>query len=197
MYSIYLDENTTKLDLKLIRASICAVEVTDEGVIKEVVGLITKIRTDKIRYGNIKKLHFSDLSVEQRFQIIEVISKLDVIARVYVNYLYDANETAAKINTMQFAVSNLKHIHRLKKINISIEHAEEYAKTDLKEYLGNQEADYLISDAFLHVYNSVLNNTLGKTGAENRMYQLIREKIRLQVFIYAGNAVYLERENRI
>ena len=197
MYSIFLDENVTKLDKKVTRTSVCAVEVQDMEVIEKVQKLITDIRSDKIRFAKVEKIHFSSLSEDQRARIIEILSKLDVTVRTYVVYSYNVKETEAKIRAVRLTLENLRHIHKGKKINISIEHAAEYTKTEFKELLGTEEANYLICDAFLHVFIGVLDNTSGSQGAQDRMYSLIREKIRLQVFNYGGESVYLRRENRL
>lgn len=194
---LLVDENVERLDQKLYRVSICAVEVPDPEILEDLKLQMRNLKADKIRFGEVTKMHLSSLSESQRTAVVEVFSKLNVTAKIFVTYYFDGDEKTHKINAATSAINNLAHIHKGKKLDIKLEHADEYLSTPLEEILEKDEELFLAPDCFLGVFIAVLNNTSSQVGAHGRMYTLIREKIRLQVFNFADEKVYLKSEKRI
>jgi len=195
--TILLDENITNLDNMMKRVSVCAVEVPEGPAMEELNEIMNVINQDNVRYGDIKKMHFSELAEAQRSAIIEQISKIDVTAKMYVYYFFDETEKSSKYFAMSEAVKHLMYIHRTNKIDIKIEHADEYLKTDLKPLLAKDEVIFILPDGFLSVFVGKLDNTSSKVGTNDRMYTLIREKLRLQVFTSGLEKRYLTSNNRL
>lgn len=195
--SILIDENIERLDKKLYRVSLCAVEVLSAEVMEELKTQMRSLVQDTIRFGHPEKMHFSALSESQKFLVIEVFSKINITAKVYVSYYFDGSEKDHKVHAAASAIDNLNHIHRGKRLDIKLEHADDYKGTSLETYLVKDEEIFLAPDGFLGVFSGVLNNTMAQRGANDRMYTLIREKIRMQVFNFADKKAYLTSNKRI
>ncbi len=195
--TILVDENIERLDKKLYRVSLCAIEVPDAEVMEELKAQWRDLKADTVRFEQVKKMHLSSLSESQKSIVIEAFSKINITAKMYVSYYFDGNEKDHKVHAAMFAVNNLKEIHKGKQLEIKLEYADEYMGTPLEVYLVKDEELFLAPDSFLGVFIGVLNNTLTERGAIDRMYTLIREKIRLQVFSFADKKAYLISNKRI
>ncbi len=196
--TILIDENITRIDKKMIRVSHCAIELSDISILDEIRAIVPSLRADTIRFGNIKKFHFTELSEGQRAAVTDIISKIDVTAKMYTYYMFNQTEKQAKISTVIRTIGHLKFLHRTKNVSIMLEEAEEYkSETSLKPLLVSDESLFIVCDGFLAIYLANLDNLGGQSGGFDRMHTLIKEKIRLQVFGDSSSSLYLSGTNRI
>lgn len=196
--TVLIDENIRRIDKIFSRISFCAVEIPEQAVLDEIASVVPEMKLDKIRFGDIGKFHFSELAEAQRFAVIEVISKINVTAKIYTYYCFNENEKESKIKYAIQTIEHLTRIHKNKELNIMLEYADEYkAVKQLAKVLVKDENIFIIPDGFLAVFMAKLDNISAHTGANDRMYTLIREKIRLQVFADSSEKIYLKSESRL
>ena len=87
--------------------------------------------------------------------------------------------------------------HKGKKLDIKLEKASEYKSSPIaKDFLGYEDL-FIVPDSMLNVFLGYLDNVSNRTGANDRMYTLIKEKIRLQVFDFGGKKDYLNSIKRV
>lgn len=193
------DESYKKFDNKISRTSVCVVEFTDlELISKEFEGLIKTVENDNVRFNNkLNKLHSSELTAPQVTFITEKISKMKFSAKIYTKYIYDKSEKDCKVETMQLAVEHLKCIHINKETTIKIESAEEYKDSKLAKLCGDLGDKYsLLPDIILAVFLHILDDKKPEI-TNNSNYNLLREKIRLQVFALDKTRRYLDKTKRL
>ncbi len=196
--TILIDENVSRVDGKAQRISFCVVEVAEQEVLNEVISKVALMKADKIRFADINKFHFSELSETQRSAVIEFISKLNITAKTYTYYCFNETEKESKIQCLQKTIEHLKRLHPNKKLDIRVEYAGEYKDVpELKKLLVKNSDIFIIADGFLAVFIGKLDNISRRQGSYDKLYQLIREKIRLQVFSDGAKKVYLTGRNRL
>ena len=133
----------------------------------------------------------------QRQLIIEYISKINITAKIFVYYCYDISERDAKLQSAENAILNVEYIHRGKKLDIKLEEASEYKSSPVVKYCLKDKDLFIVPDGMLSVFLGYLDNVSDRTGANDRMYGLIKEKIRLQVFNFGGKKEYLNSTKRV
>lgn len=193
------DESYKKLDKKISRTSVCIVEFSDLIIVtKEFESLVQTITKDKVRFKNkITKLHSSELTAPQITFLTEHISKMRINAKIYTKYIYDKSEKVCKVETMQLAVKHIEHIHKNEKTTIEIEAAKEYEDSELAQLFGNLGNKFaLLPDIILTTFLHTLNDVRAEMP-NNSNYNLLREKIRLQVFALDKSYNYLEKTKRL
>ena len=194
---ILVDENVKRIDKKVMRVSVCCVEVNDEHILETVREYVKSIRGDPIRFGSVNKIHFSSMAEAQRQAVIEYISKINITAKIFLYYFYGISEHDAKLQSVENAISNVRHIHKGKKLDIKLEKASEYKSSPIaKDFLSDEDL-FIVPDGMLNVFLGYLDNVSNRTGANDRMYTLIKEKIRLQVFDFGGKKDYLNSTKRV
>ena len=94
MIDVLIDESFQRIDKKLVKVNICAVE-TNRGLIQKSIQEIQEyVLKDKIRFPNTKdKFHFSSLNEGQKALIVDKISKLDFDSKIFTYYLFDTTES--------------------------------------------------------------------------------------------------------
>lgn len=194
---ILIDENVKRIDKKVMRVSVCCVEVDNENILDDIRGYVNSIKDDRIRFGSVDKIHFSSMSEAQRQSVIEYISKINITAKIFIYYYDDISEHDAKLQSAEDAVLSIKHIHRGKKLDIKLEEASEYKSSRIAKYCLRGEDLFIVPDGILSVFLGCLDNVSNRTGANDRMYILIKEKIRLQVFSFGGEKEYLNSIKRV
>lgn len=192
--TIFIDESYKPLDNKMGRCVVCAVEVNNlEKINKEVSDYIVVIKQDDIRFGEISKLHFSGLNLLQRSGLIEFISKLDITAKIFVEYSIEPSQNAVKIRTIKNTIVSLEQIHKSKKINFFIEPTTEYKNSPIAKFCSDSYKSLaILPDSLIATFLDELS-----LDHENHLYKLVREKIRLQVYIVHGETIYSKRQDRI
>lgn len=198
MLYVYLDESFERVDKKLWKVSICGVEI-EENQVEESVAQIASITSDVIRFPQTgRKAHFSEMDDAQQSQIVEVISKLPISAKVYTYYLIVENESVAKCNAMERAVGHLQYIHRTKDISVFVEYADEYKESAINNYIYKNLPSFILPDSILSVYTKYLKFTdSSRPSATPRFYTLLKAKIRLQTFIMEEHQEYNQRDRRL
>lgn len=195
---VLADESVRSLDKKVTRVSFCCVEFVDGDILNDIRNYVESIKNDPIRFGGVDKMHFSSMSEAQQSLIIEYISKINITAKVFVYYFYNISEKDSKIQSADRTIMNILHIHRGKKIDIQLEAASEYKDSQIaKDFLSREEDLFIVPDGMLSVFLGHLDNTSGRTGANDRMYTLIKEKIRLQVFHFDQKRDFLTSTERV
>lgn len=194
---ILIDENVKQIDKKVTRVSFCFVEVDDKNILNGIRKFVDSIRNDPIRFGGVDKIHFSSMAEAQRQSVIEYISKINITAKIFIYYCYGISEHDAKLQSVENAISNVQHIHKGKKLDIKLEEASEYKSSPIaKDFLSDEDL-FIVPDGMLNVFLGYLDNVSNRTGANDRMYTLIKEKIRLQVFDFGGKKDYLNSTKRV
>ena len=194
---ILIDENVKQIDKKVTRVSFCFVEVDDKNILNGIRKFVDSIRNDPIRFGGVDKIHFSSMAEAQRQSVIEYISKINITAKIFIYYCYGISEHDAKLQSVENAISNVQHIHKGKKLDIKLEKASEYKSSPIaKDFLSDEDL-FIVPDGMLNVFLGYLDNVSNRTGANDRMYTLIKEKIRLQVFDFGGKKDYLNSTKRV
>lgn len=196
--TILIDENITRIDKVTSRISFCAVEVPDQETLNEIASVVPSLMLDEIRFSGIKKFHFTELSETQRSAVIDIVSKINVTAKTYTYYIFNAEEKESKIICAKQTIEHLERIHVNKSVKFMLEYSDEYKGVkELDSLLVKDPNIFIISDGFLAVFVAKLNNISSNNGAYDRMYTLIREKLRLQVFGDSSRKIYLKSENRL
>ncbi len=197
MIDIFLDENIDRVDRKLWKISVGAVEIEHDKVdtsIKQVMDLLN----DPIRFPKRKKYHASGMNPAENTAIAEIVSKLPISAKVYTYYLLAKNEKVAKVLAMEKSVEHLKYIHRNREVSISVEFAEEYKKSKIGSHLLSDSGAFLIVDSVLSIYTHYLEDIKdGATSLSRRNYTLLKNKIRLQSFFSEEHREYNKRNKRL
>ena len=193
------DESYRRLDNKIARTIVCIVEFSNLNLItKEFEELLEIIEKDKVRFKNrLNKLHSSGVAAPEITYITEYISKMRINAKIYTKYIYDKSEKECKIETMHLAVNHITRLHKNKELFIEVESANEYINSDLSKLFGNLGNKFallpdIILTAFLHTLDS---ESLKKSN--NLNYNLLKEKIRLQVFALDKSYEYLDKTKRL
>jgi hypothetical protein len=197
---ILIDETVHRIDKLVTRISFACVEITDKNLNKalsELASLIDDEKT-KIETKNANKLHFSEITNENREKIIELIYRLPLKIKVYTYYFSDLSEKQAKIQGLSKTVGHITWLHRNIKPEILVEKADEYKGMDINAKLVKDELCFLLPDAFLSVYSKHLNDTSTSIKSHNEyLYNKIKEKIRLQTYFSDGFKEFYTREKRI
>jgi hypothetical protein len=116
---------------------------------------------------------------------------------VFVYYYFGGKEKEQKIESVKKVIKNIRHIHKGKDIVIQLEYADEYKEKELMPLLIKNNPLFIVPDGYLAVFIGKLNNISGNIGSYDRMYTLIREKIRLQVFEWGEEKMYLTSNDRL
>ena len=213
MTEILLDENLCIVDKIMSKVNICCVEVdqTSSDIVNTGLDKVfTMVKTDRVRFednGSLDKIHSSQFNSAQLTQIVEIISKLPISAKIYTHYFMnrDLGDKDAKIIAMRRSLSSIKHNHRNNATKFVIEHSKDYVGSSLQNMLSDEESYYhrlLLPDLFLSVYSRYLgceqvSKSRSKSQPSDVFYKLLKSKIRLQAFIINGKDIYLEKGDRI
>ncbi|MGA3150299.1 MAG: hypothetical protein ABSD10_01605 [Candidatus Saccharimonadales bacterium] len=197
--NILIDESVTQVDKKSIRVSVCCVEYLDDAIKDDLQKLQDSFEKDEVRYPKTgKKIHFSELNIVQQSDITEIISKSDITAKVYVYYFLGMDEARAKVAAVEATIHHVQLLHRTRDIDISLETAQEYKSSSISKYLSAEKTLFIFPDAILSIFCNFLGNQdPRKTAVSLRLYTLIREKIRLQVFRSYPKIEYNTRLRRL
>lgn len=182
---IVIDERIDHLDERVIRTIIGAVELDDPAHLQQVkTALENYVKAKKIP-KNGQKLHINELDFTEKLELITFISTLNFSAKVYVNYDYSKQSGEAKIHALKFSVAALQQKHRSKKLNIMIEHADEYKKVVKAEFMTSDHYLSLVPDVVCHLIAYRLDiNSLddAKSKLYEKMYLQLREHVRLHTY---------------
>lgn len=190
MLEIFLDENVTVVDRKLLRVTVGVVEMDDSNV-NVSVNEVLQILDDPIRFPARKKFHTSSMNEVEATSVIEIVSKLQLKARMYTYYFISKDEMTAKLNAMIRTVEHVNRLHIKHKISIQIEYASEYTKSSLNKYLVRDNRLFIIVDSVLSAYTHYLDNLDNRsTSISLRNYTLLKNKVRLQSFFSEVHAEY-------
>lgn len=193
MIDIFLDESLDRVDRKLWKVSVGAVEIEHDKVYTSM-KQVTELLNDPIRFPDRKKYHASGMNQAENSEIVEVVSKLPISAKVYTYYLFAQNEKVAKVLGMEKSVEHLKYIHRNKDVEIYIEYADEYKRSKISSHLVKQSDAFLVVDSVLSVYTHYLDDIGGGAiSLSRRNYTLLKSKIRLQSFFSEKHREYNKR----
>ena len=97
---ILIDENVKRIDKKVMRVSVCCVEVDNENILDDIRGYVNSIKDDRIRFGSVDKIHFSSMSEAQRQSVIEYISKINITAKIFIMILVNTMLSSSQLRTL-------------------------------------------------------------------------------------------------
>jgi len=199
--TILIDERVDHLDEYTLRLMYCAVEIPGETDVLVLSNEIKEAFNNSDGYEDLKKVHFTSLNLKQRRFLLQIISKLNITAKMYISYHFRTEPHKELARRLEVVVRETQIKHRNKRLTFIVENAEAYKRLIKTENLTSNDYLTIIADAMCFVFATKLNPIIPNKAAINayndRQYQLIRHQIRLHTYMFAEQKYEDTRDSRL